>query len=343
MPDDHPDPAVASPRQRLAPPDLRGLIWGYRFAEDGTADALDFTAARAAIESGEGWVWLHLDAGDQRTRRELESGTFLPREIADFLMGTDDRQRLVRFDDVFAGVVADFAREQDFDPRTMVSWRFCMAPHLFVSTRRHPVHTMRELHDAVLSGRRFGGVPQLFDAIVHAFTGALGAVSTDLAARLDTVEDGMLDERQIGDFEELGAVRRSAVRLHRQAQPLRAMLHHMVDDRPPWFTNEAAEDCMQVSRRVESVTADLVALQERAHALQDELASRQTEQTNRRLMLLSVISAVLLPPTLISGIFGMNVEGLPFKDNPEGFLLVGVVMVVSVAVLFIVLRRMRLV
>ncbi|HMK67012.1 MAG TPA: CorA family divalent cation transporter, partial [Stellaceae bacterium] len=94
--------------------------------------------------------------------------------------------------------------------------------------------------------------------------------------------------------------------------------------------------------RVESVAADLVALQQRAHALQDELNSRQTGLINRRLMLLSVISAVLLPPTLITGIFGMNVDGLPLKDDsPHGFILtIGLLAVSSLGLLFL-LRRLR--
>ena len=64
------------------------------------------------------------------------------------------------------------------------------------------------------------------------------------------------------------------------------------------------------------------------------LNSPQTGVINRRLALLSVISVVLLPPTLITGIFGMNVDGLPFKDQSAyGFVLTMGLMAVSVVAL----------
>jgi magnesium transporter len=36
--------------------------------------------------------------------------------------------------------------------------------------------------------------------------------------------------------------------------------------------------------------------------------------------LLTVISAIFLPLTLVTGIFGMNTGGLPFTDDPNGTL-----------------------
>jgi zinc transporter len=73
------------------------------------------------------------------------------------------------------------------------------------------------------------------------------------------------------------------------------------------------------------------------------MASRQTAETNRRLMLLSIVSVLLLPPTLITGLFGMNVDGLPFKDNPHAFHLTILVMVIASGALLLLLRRLRMI
>ena len=54
----------------------------------------------------------------------------------------------------------------------------------------------------------------------------------------------------------------------------------------------------------------LEALYERAKLLQEEIASQMSEQMNRNLMALSILTALLMPATLVSGIFGMNVAGL---------------------------------
>ena len=61
---------------------------------------------------------------------------------------------------------------------------------------------------------------------------------------------------------------------------------------------------------------------ERARLLQEEVAAHLAEESNRQLYVLSILSALFLPPTFITGLFGMNVKGLPFADDPRGYLFV---------------------
>ena len=43
-----------------------------------------------------------------------------------------------------------------------------------------------------------------------------------------------------------------------------------------------------------------------------------TEVTNRRLFTLSILTSGLLPPTLVTGFFGMNTRDLPFLNTADG-------------------------
>jgi CorA-like Mg2+ transporter protein len=64
----------------------------------------------------------------------------------------------------------------------------------------------------------------------------------------------------------------------------------------------------------------LESIQERARLLQEEIASRAFEATNVNLYIFSLFTAIFLPLNLITGIFEMNVAGLPWLENPGGFL-----------------------
>ena len=44
------------------------------------------------------------------------------------------------------------------------------------------------------------------------------------------------------------------------------------------------------------------------------------EQTNRNLQVLAIVTTIFLPASLIAGIFGMNVKGLPLSEDDTGFL-----------------------
>ena len=49
------------------------------------------------------------------------------------------------------------------------------------------------------------------------------------------------------------------------------------------------------------------------HNVNESLIS---QRTNEVIKLLTVISVALLPMTLLTGFYGMNVEGLPFAQHP---------------------------
>ncbi len=59
--------------------------------------------------------------------------------------------------------------------------------------------------------------------------------------------------------------------------------------------------------------------------------------------MLAIVSALLLPPTFITGVFGMNVTGLPFRENAYGFWVACGLMAVSVIGMLLMLRRIKLV
>jgi len=68
--------------------------------------------------------------------------------------------------------------------------------------------------------------------------------------------------------------------------------------------------------------SDSAALVERIRLLQEELVALINEQTNQTLFVLTVVTVLALPLTIIPGIFGVNVRGIPFSEHDAGFWLV---------------------
>ena len=88
---------------------------------------------------------------------------------------------------------------------------------------------------------------------------------------------------------------------------------------PPWFDEDDRQRLAETIAEIGEITALIQSTQERAKALQDELIAILTEQTNQNLYILSVVSVIILPMTLLSGMFGMNVGGIPGFEQPLGF------------------------
>jgi zinc transporter len=54
----------------------------------------------------------------------------------------------------------------------------------------------------------------------------------------------------------------------------------------------------------------------------------------KRLRLLTIVSAITLPLGLLAGLLGMNVGGVPGTKTPAGFIIVIVLMVLIISVEF---------
>ena len=95
--------------------------------------------------------------------------------------------------------------------------------------------------------------------------------------------------------------------------------------------------------RLGALGHDLELVQERARLLQEQASNRLMEATNRNLYILSVVTTIFLPITLITGVFGMNLGGLPGQQAAYGFWYgIGFMGVVVIATLYL-LRRWRMV
>jgi zinc transporter len=66
---------------------------------------------------------------------------------------------------------------------------------------------------------------------------------------------------------------------------------------------------------------------------------KTAEQTNRNLQVLAIVTTIFLPATLVSGIFGMNVMGLPLTQNPHGFFWSMVILIAASALVLWFLKR----
>ncbi|MFR7747076.1 MAG: magnesium transporter CorA family protein [Eggerthellaceae bacterium] len=62
---------------------------------------------------------------------------------------------------------------------------------------------------------------------------------------------------------------------------------------------------------------------------------------NHTMQLVATLTLVLCVPTVIGGMFGMNLAGIPLAENPYGFSIVTGITVIVLAVLLIILKRLK--
>ena len=99
-------------------------------------------------------------------------------------------------------------------------------------------------------------------------------------------------------------------------------------------TQELREEADRITRYIE----DLELARERTMVLREEFLGQLAQEQNSRMYVLSIVAAIFLPLTFVTGLLGMNVGGLPGLDNPKGFFGSVVVMILAAAALLSFLR-----
>ncbi|MDI7863670.1 transporter [Rhizobiaceae bacterium n13] len=323
----------------LISPEIPGLVWAYRVDPDGgTCRRLAADEPRSAMLEGNGFLWLHLGLSDARVPMLLQ-GLGLPEEALQTLTSSDTQAAINLTSDIVHGTLVDF--ERTFDAMTNdIGWlHFAVTENIIVTTRLHPLRSVDRVKAALEKGPKCRRPIDVFEMLVIEFQRTLIALVLDLTHELNGIEDAVYGDHARDERRQLAPLRRTVVRIHRHLRTTLALLRRVgsaEEDEVPEGLHDVAE---RLAGRLETVDRDVFALQERARLLHEEIDSRISSETNRHLYVLSLMTAFLLPPTLITGFFGMNTGALPFAESAHGTALAFTLILLSVGVAWWVLRR----
>ena len=322
-------------------PDLvPGLVWAFRVHADGSAEEL--SVDQPIADHHDGWLWLHLNLADTRACQWLRTETDFPLAAIRTLLSNDSHQELHAAEDCVYGAFADMVRALDRATDELGILRFAMTERLMISGRHHPLHAIENTRRALREGLRVPSVAALLEAIVAHVADAFDEVVDGLGEELDKIEERVLLDDVRDQRRRLGVLRRRGVRMHRQLLGLRALFHRLERDMSGTSNRALRIGAAGLAQRLDALDHEVVAMRERSFLLQEEIAGRLAEESASSLYVLSVITVLLLPPTLVAGIFGMNTKGLPFTDNDTGFWWSMAILVASGAAAYWLLRRMNI-
>ena len=86
-----------------------------------------------------------------------------------------------------------------------------------------------------------------------------------------------------------------------------------------FFTTRDRVRLREAAARCARLGDELQALSERAVLVHEQILDTRAEQMNKTILVLTAVTVIFMPLTVISGILGMNVAGIPFADEPWAF------------------------
>ena len=319
-----------------------GLLCGYRIDGAGAMTELSWDEADAALDDPASIVWLHFNLADKRVRDRIAANRHVPDAGKALLLGRDTHMRIEVVGGGLAGVVGDLHHDDLREGEEFGTLRLYLDSHCLISARSRPLQSMQKLRLEVDAGAKVGRPVTILTKFLHHVTDTLSDLLVELTNDVDDLEDDLLAGRIRCQVPELGRIRRIAVRLRRHMVPQQHALTSLVTRLPPWVGEDGASGLRQAIERLTALGHDLDLVQDRARLVGDQLSGRLMEATNRNLYILSIVTTIFLPMTLVTGIFGMNLGGLPWQQHPSGFWFGMAIMVMLGGGTLWMLRRWRL-
>jgi zinc transporter len=329
--------SIVNPGSGVPHTTISGLIWGFHFDVDGTPR--DAGLEGLSSDSLQGWLWLHFNLADARACQYLNSISHLSTSARQLLISAQDHQQLHTEEACVYGIFADLGWGLEGVTGEIGLLHFAMTEKLLVTGRRRALQSVETAHQAARAGKKFVSTGQLLESVVGHVVDAVDVYADILADKLDLIEEKVLADLVSDERHQLGRIRRKTVRLHRQLSILRSIVQRFEHDLGEHPIPALRLATGRLSQRLDWQDGEVVALRDRAHLLQEEIVVKAAEQTNRNLHLLAIVTTLFLPASLIAGIFGMNVGGLPLTERASGFLWVMVIVAAISVIVFWLLKR----
>lgn len=305
-----------------APVELDGLTDAWLLDGKGGGERLG-GAQVANCEPMDGqWLWMHLDYSRPAVQAWMYRYSQLHELTVEALLQAETRPRCVVADNGLLIFLRGVNLNPGADPEDMVSLRIWMGEGRIYTLGLRHLLSLDDLRELMARGTGPEGQGDFLVMLVNLLLDRVGRVIDDLYDRVDELEESVLTVSGHEQRGELASIRRQAITLRRFLAPQREALNRLAAERSALFSNEHHLYLREASDRLTRFVEDLDAARERAGVVHESLVSNLTEQTNNRMYILSVIAAVFLPLSFVTGLLGINVGGIPGAESSLGFFLV---------------------
>lgn len=162
-----------------------------------------------------------------------------------------------------------------------------------------------------------------------------------IGSKIDALEERIFGDEVREVLKELSILRRDVIAFRRIVKPQIAIIASLERKERPFLREDLDVYWGNISDHVNKIWDNLEDHRDVIEGLTGTSESMNTLRTNEVMKVLTLISTIMLPMAVISGIYGMNINFLPFADSPHSFAItVGAMVGVLVAMLtYFRLRR----
>jgi len=278
---------------------------------------------------GDGLLWVDISQTSKRGKEWLAYHANLDPNISSILLAGETRPRSLVDERGLVVVMRGINMNPGAVPDDMVAVRMFMEQNRIITSRRRRVLSIVDVRDSLLAGKGPKTVGDFLITLTGCLAGRIEAAVENIEQLLEKLDEQIAGGDITHVRTELGIIRRQAAAIRRHLAPQRDALDRLARATSGLLSDKETFDLREEGDHLTRHIEDLDLARENALVTQEELMNRVAQEQNSRMYLLSVVAAIFLPLTFVTGLLGMNVAGLPGTESPYGFMFSAAIMIVT--------------
>jgi len=299
------------------------------------ATAINFSVFDAIDGLEDSYRWLHFDLNDPHFAQWALQA--LPQTAAMALTQSETRPRC----DLLDGGLIMNLRGVNLNPGAntddMVSLRLWVINGLIVSARARRVWAVDDIRQRVEAGKGPPSIASFLAELVYNLIKRIEKVSLELVENTDEFEERSFILSH-GLFAELAAARQSAIKLRRFVRPQAEAIVALSEGHAWPLDTKSAGILQEAANHALRTIEELDATVERLRAVYDHLELQQSTALGRNSYVLSIVAAIFLPLGFLTGLFGVNLGGMPGIGAEQAFWVLTTASAVIGVALFLIFK-----
>jgi magnesium transporter len=194
------------------------------------------------------------------------------------------------------------------------------------------------LHDDRVVAR---GITFLFHAVLDFLVDSYDKPLAYIERETDKIEDDVFEEPQPEIVKRIFNLRRDTLEFKRILAPLKEVVYQMTTGKLALISDKAEVYFSDIYDHLSRMTDDAESNRDIMNAALEVYFSTVSDRTNQIIKFLTIFTAILLPPSFIAGLYGMNFSEMPLLKWDYGYVVVWAVIILVVVSLLIFFKKRK--
>ncbi|MDX4067981.1 zinc transporter ZntB [Aliarcobacter skirrowii] len=313
---------------------------GFLINKKGSAKKLKYEELKSIDRTEDNILWVHFDYSQKEAKNWIQT-QFKDSIVADALLAGETRPRTTILGDSLLIALRGVNLEPDSKPENMISIRLYISNNMIITTSRRTLMSIEEIVEDLEKGIGIKSSSEFLVELTNRMIDRIDYVIDEIQDRTDYLEENIMDMKKQDFRTKILNVRRETIILKRYLTPQKDALIKLTSEKISWIDEyrkiEIRETNDQLMRHIE----ELDTIRDKVILIQEELTNSLSEELNKKMYILSIISAIFLPLTFLTGLLGINVGGIPGANNENAFYIFTTILILVIFSQYIIFRKKK--